>query len=161
MPQDSVINPILFLTYVSQLPELKAQISQFADDFALYFSSSSRQLIQNNLQSSFKSLIDWCDHLTIKINHNKTQYIIFKNPSKKESELNLKIKGVPIGKTDSLQFLGITLTPHLRWNDHCNSLVKKANSRLIQLWRLSNLNINEKSLLLVYQTWIRPLFFVF
>ena len=51
--------------------------------------------------------------------------MIFKNPSKKETELNLKIKGVPIGKTESIKFLGITLTPHLRWNDHCNSLVKK------------------------------------
>ena len=158
VPQGSVIAPILFLIYVSQLSELKVQISQFADDFALYYRSRSTQLIQNNLQLSLISLIDWCDLLKIKINPNKTQYMIFKNPSKKESELNLKIKGVPIGKTISLKFLGITLTPHLRWNDHCNSLVKKANSSLFQLWRLSNPNINEESLLLVYKTWIQPLF---
>ena len=149
---------ILFLIYVSRLPELKAQISQFADNSALYYRSRSTQLIQNNLQSSLNILTHWCDFLKIKINPNKTQYKMFKNPSKKESELNLKIKGVPIGKTDSLKFLGITLTPHLRWNDHCNSLVMKANSRLFQLWRLSNLNINEESLLFVYKTWIRPLF---
>ena len=158
VPQGSVIAPILFLIYVSRFPELKAQMSQFADNFVLYYRSCSTQLIQNNLQSSLKSLIDWCDFLKIKINPNKTQYMIFKNPSKKESELNLKIKGVPIGKTISLNFLGITLTPHLRWNDHCSSLVKKANSRSFQLWRLSNLNINEESLLLVYKTWIQPLF---
>ena len=120
-PQGSVIAPILFLIYVSRLPELKAQISQFDDDFAFYYRSCSTQLIQNNLQSSLNGLIDWRDLLKIKINPNKTQYMIFKNPSKKESELNLKIKGVPIGKTESLKFLGITLTPHLRWNDHCNS----------------------------------------
>ena len=158
VPQGSVIAPILFLIYVSQLPELKAEISQFADDFAFYYRSRSTQLIQNNLQSSLNSLIDWCDHLKIKINPNKTQYMIFKNPSKKESELNLKIKGAPIGETESLKFLGITLTPHLIWSDHYNTLVKKANSRLFQLWRLSNLNNNEESLLLVYKTWIRPLF---
>ena len=140
------------------MPELKAEISQFADVFALYYRSCSTQLIQNNLQSSLNSLIDWCDHFKIKIKPNKTQCRIFKNPSKKESELNIKIKGVPIAKTESLKFLGITLTPHLRWNDHCNSLVKKPNSRLFQLWRLINLNINEESLLLVYKTWIRPLF---
>ena len=152
VPQGRVIAPILFLIYASRLPELKAQISQFADNFALYYRSRSTQLIQNNLQSSLNSLIDWCDLLKIRINPNKTQYIIFKNPSKKESELNLKIEGVPIRKIESLKFLGITLTPHLRWKDHCNSLVKKAKSRSFQLWRLSNLNINKESLLLVYKT---------
>ena len=140
------------------MPELKAQISQFADDFALYYRSRSTQLIQNNLQSSLNSLKDWCDFLKIKINPIKTQYMIFKNPTKNESELNLKIIGVPIGKTISLKFLGITLTPHLRWNDHCNNLVKKANRRLFQLWRLSNLNINEESLPLVYKTWFQTIF---
>ena len=84
VPQGSVIAPILFLIYVSQLPKMKAQISQFADDFALYNRSRSTQLIQNNLQSSLNSHIDWCDHLKIKINLNKTQYMIFKNPSKKK-----------------------------------------------------------------------------
>ena len=158
VPQGSVIAPVLFLIHVSRLPKMKAQISQFADNFALYYRSRSTQLIQNNLQSSRNSLIDWCDHLKIKINPNKTQYMIFKNPSEKKSELNLKIKGVPVGKTQSLKFLGITLTSHLRWNDHCKSLIKRANSRLFQLWRLSNLNIDEESLLLVYKSWIRPLF---
>ena len=158
VPQGSVIAPILFLIYVSRLQKMKAQISQFADDFALYYRSRSTQLIQNNLQSSLSSLIDCCDHLKTKINPNKTQYMIFKNPSKKKSELNLKIKGVPVGKTQSLKFLGITLTLNIRRNDHCNSLKKRANSRLFQLWRLSNQNINEESLLLVYKSWIQPLF---
>ena len=95
-PQGSVIAPILFLISVSRLPELKAQISQFADDFAWYYRSRSTQLIQKNLQSSLNSLIDWRDLLKLKINPYKTQYMIFKNPSKTESELNLKIKGLPI-----------------------------------------------------------------
>ena len=70
--QGSVISPIFFLIYISRLQELKEQISQFADDFALYYRSRSTQLIQNNLQSSLNSLIDWCDLLKIKINPNKT-----------------------------------------------------------------------------------------
>ena len=90
VPQGSVIAPILFLIYVSRLPELKAQISQFVDGFAMYHRSRSRQLIQNNLQSSLNSLKDCCDLLKIKINPNKTQYVIYKYPSEKESELNLK-----------------------------------------------------------------------
>ena len=57
VPRGSVIAPILFLIYFSRLPKMKAQISQFADDFALYYRSGSTQLIQNNLQSSLNSPI--------------------------------------------------------------------------------------------------------
>ena len=39
VPQGGVIAPILFLIYVSRLPQIKAQISQFADDFALHYRS--------------------------------------------------------------------------------------------------------------------------
>ena len=98
VPQGSVIAPILFLIYVSRLPKMKAQISHFADNFALYYRSRSTQLIQNSLQSSLNSLIDWCDHLKIKICPNKTQNKIFKNPSMKKSELNLKINEYPSEK---------------------------------------------------------------
>ena len=37
-------------------------------------------------------------------------------------------------------------------------LVRRANSKLFQLWQLSKINIREKSLILVYKSWIQPLF---
>ena len=116
------------------------------------------KLIEKHLHSSLNSLINWCLSLKIKINPNKTHYLIFKNPSKKESSLELNIKGISIQKTQSIKFLGINLTPHLEWNEHCKELIRRANSRLFQLWNLSNLNVNEESLILVYKSWIRPPF---
>ena len=60
VPQGSVIAPILFLIYVSGLPQIKAQISQFTDNFALCFRSRSPKLFEH-FQSSLNSLINWCD----------------------------------------------------------------------------------------------------
>ena len=57
VPQGSVIAPILFLVYVSGIPEIPAQISQFADDFALYYRSRSCRIIQEKLQYSLDKLI--------------------------------------------------------------------------------------------------------
>ena len=54
--------------------------------------------------------------------------------------------------------MGINFTPHLKWNEHCKNLVRRANSRPFQLWKLSNLNVNEESLILIYKSWIRSLF---
>ena len=83
VPQGSVIAPILFLLYVSGIPEIPAQISQFADDFALYYRLRSCRIIQEKLQYSLDKLIKWCEKLKIKINPCKTNFMLFKNPSKK------------------------------------------------------------------------------
>ena len=83
VPQGSVIVPILFLVYVSGIPEIPAQISQFADNFALYYRSRSCKKIQEKLQYSLDKLVKWCEKLKIGINPGKTNFMLFKNPSKK------------------------------------------------------------------------------
>ena len=45
VPQGSVVSRMLFLIYVSNIPDTPAEISQFADDFALFYRSKSSQLI--------------------------------------------------------------------------------------------------------------------
>ena len=60
-PQGSVIAPVLFLVYVSGNPEIPAQISQFADDFAFYYRSRSSRVIQEKFQYSLDNFIKWCE----------------------------------------------------------------------------------------------------
>ena len=93
VPQGSVVAPILFLIYVSNIPETPAEISQFADDFALFYRSKTSQLIPSKLQGSLNILIKWCDWLKIKINPAKTKYMLFRNPSKRQTSLSLNING--------------------------------------------------------------------
>ena len=50
------------------------------------------------------------------------------------------------------------MTPQLNWNEHCKDITSRANKRIFQLQRLSNLNVEQESLLLLYKSWIRPLF---
>ena len=116
------------------------------------------KLIQKHLQSSLKSLIDWSDSLKIKTKTNKTHYLTFKNPSKKKSSIELNVKGLSTQNTQPIKFLGIILSPHLKWNELCKDLVRRANSRLFQLWKLSKLIFNRESLILVNKYWIRTLF---
>ena len=149
IPQGSVVAPILFLIYVSNIPETPAEISQFADDFALFYSSNSSQLIQSKLQASLNTLIKWCVKLKTKINPAKTKYMLFKNPSKRQTSLSLNRNGKQIGEAKTIKFLGITMTPQLNWNEHCEDITSKTNKRIFQLQRLRNLNIEQESLLLL------------
>ena len=107
VPQGSVIAPIFFLVYVSGIPEIPAQISQFADDFALYYRSRSCRLIQEKLQYSLDKLIKWCGKLKKKFKQN---FMLFKNPSKKVSSLDFFINGTQIEGANSTNFLGVNHT---------------------------------------------------
>ena len=149
IPQGSVVAPILFLIYVSNIPETPAEISQFADDFALFYRPKFSHLIKSKLQGSLNILIKWCDRLEIKINPAKTKYMLFRNPSKRQLSLSLNINGNQIEEAKTIKFLGITMTPHLNWNEHCKDITTRANRRIYQLWRLSNLNVEQESLLLL------------
>ena len=80
VPQGSVVAPILFLIYVSYIPETPAEISQFADDFALFYRSKASQLKQSKLHGSLNIIIKWCDRPKININPAKTKYMLFRNP---------------------------------------------------------------------------------
>ena len=72
VPQGNVIAPMLFLVYVSGIPEIPEQISQFADDFPLYYRSRFCRIIQEKLQYSLDKLVKWCKKLKKnKSRHNK------------------------------------------------------------------------------------------
>ena len=154
----NVAAPILFLIYVSNIPDTPAEISQFADDFALFYRSKSSQLIQSKLQASLNILIKWRDRLKIKINPAKAKNMLFRNPSKRQTSLSLNINGRQFEEAQTIKFLGITMTPHLNWNEHCKDIATRANKRIFQLCCLSNLNVEQESLLLLYKSWIQPLF---
>ena len=157
VPQGSVIGLIQFCLTRHSFASNKSPVSQFADNSAHCYRLRSPKLIQKHLQPTLNSLIDGCNALKNKTNQTKTLYLIFKKPLKKETSLEINIKEMHFQKAKLIKFLGIVFIPHLKWNEYCKDLVRRANARLFLLWKLSNLNINEGSLILVYKSWIRPL----
>ena len=158
VPQGNVVALILFLIYVSNITETAAENSQFADYFSLYYRSKSRQLLQRKLQASLNKLIKWCVRLKIKLSPAKTKYMLYRNPSKMQTSLSLNINRQQIEDAKTIEFLGISMTPHLNWNVHCKDITTRANKRIFQLWCLSNISAEQNSLLLLYKSWIRPSF---
>ena len=126
--------------------------------FAFYYRLRSCRRIQEKLQYSLAKLINCCEKLKIGINLGKTNFMLFKNPSKTASRLDLFINGTRIEGASSIKFLGVNLSPHIMCNKHCKSLVARANKRIYQLWWLSQINIDEECLLTLYKPWFRPLF---
>ena len=79
------------------------------------------------------------------LNNNKSwQKMVFENLSPNVSSLYLFINSTQIEGAISITCFGINLTLHLKWSEHCKSLVSRANKRGYQLWRLSQINIDEE-----------------
>ena len=65
-----------------------------------------------------------------------------------------KLHDHPLRSTDSVKYLGLTLTSHLKFNTHINNVTAKANSILGLLRR--NLKISKAVKTQAYQSFFRP-----
>ena len=79
--------------------------------------------------------------------------MLLRNTSKKQASLSLSVNGKQTEEAKTMSFLGKTKTPRL----NCNDIKTRANKRNVQLWRLSNLNVDQDNLLLLEKSLIRLL----
>ena len=87
---------------------------------------------------SFVKIEAYCVDRGLKINVAKTQYIIFKAPSKKlDTEPEITINNVVIQPLQTVQLLGFTLDHHLCFGAHVQATIIKCRGLLGVLRKLS------------------------
>ena len=80
VPQDSVVNPLLSLIHVNDLPTLhhkQNSLSQFADDIAQWAFSLNIHIAAKLLQQDLLKLAMWCAKWRIKLNPKKMKVVVF------------------------------------------------------------------------------------
>ena len=114
-PQRSVLSPIPFNLYVNDIPfndQPKVQISQYADDLAIWTShryskghANTWNIIYKDIQAALKLLESWCNKWRIKLNPTKTELKAFSNSTVPPSPLILFNTPIPVSK-NYRKFLG-------------------------------------------------------
>ena len=130
VPQGTVLGPLLFLTYINDLPStVSSQVRLFADDCLLYRLIKCRA-DQEQLQRDLSALQDWADRWGMCFNPSKCSVLRVSRPKSKNLEFEYTLKGETLANVLSTPYLGVCLSETLEWEAHINKITSKANSTL-------------------------------
>ncbi len=145
-PQGCVLSPLLFSLYTidctSKDPSVK--LLKFADDTTLI------GLIQDGDESAYrqevKELAVWCSLNNLELNMLKTVEMIVDFRRNPPALPPLTIMNSTVTAVESFRFLGTTISQDLKWDNHIDSIVRKAQQRLYFLCQLRKFNLPQELL---------------
>ena len=137
VPQGSVLGPLLYSLYVLnlKLANLDARYFTFADDTVLLYTGTDEITLNHRVNNDLGAYLEWLFSNKLKINIEKTKYIVFKQKNKIINELYININGVSIEKVMCIKYLGLIVDENLNWSPHITKISEKIVSMLSALYK--------------------------
>ena len=126
LPQGAILSPILFIIYINDIKNcLKyCKIRLFADDALITVGESNMKTAMYKIQHDLDNLYKWLCENKLKLNTNKTKYMIMTNQTITDEE-TLKIDGEELEKVNEFKYLGCILDNRLNFNNHIDYVARK------------------------------------
>ncbi|CAG9783481.1 unnamed protein product [Diatraea saccharalis] len=158
VPQGSVLGPLLYTIFTSDLPETTGVLTAtFADDTAILASSKNPEEANQLLQQELDKIEKWLKKWRIKASSSKSVHVTF--TLRKEDCPPVKLEGKILPHQDTVKYLGMHLDRRLTWKNHLLKKRDQINIRYRNLqWLLgrhSVLSIDNK--LLIYKVVLKPI----
>ena len=160
-PQGSCLSPLLYVILVNDLPEVAPNASkgQFADDIALWTNAFTFRAAISRLQNAVNSLEGWCRRWRIKLNGAKSNLLLIHRLNNIPNEdLCIQLFNDIIRPCSSARYLGVQFDSRLRFKEHFDMIETKATSRLNLFKLLVKSGVENRILVQLYKTYVRPLF---
>ena len=164
VPQGSVLNPLLFLIYVNDMPDPKHHLnskSQFAYDTGLWSRSRKASLAANRLQRDLDALVEWCAKWRIKLSPEKTKLIMFSRTLKESANKPaLFLYGIQLSYFPHAKFLGITFEHKFTFKKHFEDIVECCQQKYHRLRMLVNQKWgpSPQTIFQICKQCVRPIF---
>lgn len=162
LPQGSVLSPLLFNLYTYDLDKCVdsfCNVLQYADDLALYSSSSSLDNAVDNLNSALSYLKDWLDAHGFSLSVSKSNVSVFTR-KRVVPDIEIIFDNQLIPVSNQVKFLGVILDKSLSGKPHLKYVINKCERNINILRCLSGVwwGAHPYVQKLVYNAVIRSLF---
>jgi hypothetical protein len=155
VPQGSVLGPVLFVAFINDLPDVVSSLcSMYADDTKVYGAAENVSKLQDDLDR----LVDWADTWQLRFNADKCNVLHLGKINKQQS-YDMRKHGSSdkktLGKSSLEKDLGVHVDKDLRFSQHIETQVNKAN-KLLGLIRRSYEYLDGESMKMLFIALVRP-----
>ena len=158
VPQGSVLGPLLFAIYVNDLPAVSSDSTSqlFADDHCLYrplSHSYDLELIQDDINA----VSGWSAENHLRLNRNKTKYMIISRKKKSLPYGCLLLDGLQLEQVRHYKYLGVIVNDNLTWSDHIDSVTARSRRLLGFLYRTFYSHCGKDAFVRLYRSLVLPI----
>jgi Reverse transcriptase (RNA-dependent DNA polymerase)/Endonuclease-reverse transcriptase len=154
VPQGSVLGPILFLIFISDLDEAAhggTSVAKFADDTKLAQVIRAEQ-DRENLQRSLEGMQSWADKWGMRFNVAKCKIM---QVGRGNGHYNYQLAGTDLTHTEEERDIGVLVSKNLKPGAQCCKAARTATTVLGQITRSFKCR-DKKTYIALYKRYVRP-----
>jgi hypothetical protein len=153
--QGSVLGPILFLLYISDINEYLpegAYHPKYADDILAY--STFIDIIDDFTQQSINGMANWSKENHMRLNTIKTQHMVISKKLQQHStqQLTATLGDIEFKRVDKYEYLGVVLNNSMNYDAQWEVTSSKTNPQIYLLKILRRMGFTEDKFVFVYKS---------